>query len=210
MASLDHLVIAAASLDQGEAYVEAKVGVRPTRGGKHEAMGTHNSVLRMGERVYLEVIAVDPDGVSPGRARWFELDRPEMRAALAGSPRLIHWVVRCDDIDSARRACPVDPGPVHMLSRGEYRWSITIPDDGHLPGGGVMPTLIAWIDGHHPADSMPDQRIRLTSLAASHPTPGLVRSTLAALGLNSALRVSYDTTPRLAAMLATPRGPVAL
>ncbi|HXX85800.1 MAG TPA: VOC family protein [Casimicrobiaceae bacterium] len=209
-AALDHLVVAAATLEQGEDYVEARVGVRPRRGGKHVAMGTHNSVLRLGERVYLEVIAIDPQGNVPARPRWFELDRPEMRAALSASPRLIHWVVRSNDIEATRRACPIDPGPVQAASRGEYSWRITIPDDGHLPGGGVLPTLIEWAGASHPADAMPDSRLMLAGLAAAHPTPGLIRATLAALGLSDILKVSYDMTPRLAAMLATPRGPVSL
>ena len=61
-AVLDHLVVAAATLEQGEDYIESRLGARPLRGGKHVAMGTHNSLLRLGEKTYLEVIAVDPDG----------------------------------------------------------------------------------------------------------------------------------------------------
>ena len=100
-ATLDHLVVAADVLGLGEDYIESLLGVRPQRGGKHAAMGTHNSVLGLGSRSYLEVIAADPEGVAPDRPRWFDLDRPEMRKLLAQGPRLIHWVVRCDDIQSA-------------------------------------------------------------------------------------------------------------
>jgi len=209
-AVLDHLVVAAATLEQGEDYVETRVGVRPKRGGQHVALGTHNSVLRLGERIYLEVIAIDPQGSAPARPRWFELDRPEMRSALSASPRLIHWVARCHDIEATRRACPINPGPVQSASRGELRWQITIPDDGHLPGDGVLPTLIEWSDARHPTDAMPDERLRLTALAATHPEPAPVRAALAALGLSEVLKVSYNATPRLAAMIATPRGPVSL
>ncbi|HKE39263.1 MAG TPA: VOC family protein [Casimicrobiaceae bacterium] len=208
--ALDHLVVGAATLEQGEDYVEAKLGVRPSRGGKHAMMGTYNSVLRLGDRIYLEVIAVDPEAKGPGRPRWFELDRPAMQELLGASPRLIHWVARCDDIDAARRVYPVDPGPVRAASRGALHWRITIPDDGHLPGGGVLPTLIQWADARHPTEAMADERIRLTALAATHPTPGLIRAALAALGLSDVLRVSYDRAPRLAAMLSTPRGPITL
>jgi len=74
----------------------------------------------------------------------------------------------------------------------------------------VLPTLIEWSDARHPADAMPDDRVSLTGLAAAHPTPGLARAALLALGLSEALKVSYAMTPRLVAMLATPRGPVSL
>jgi Glyoxalase-like domain len=209
-AAFDHLIVAAATLEQGEEYIESRTGVRPQRGGKHIAMGTHNSVLRLGPRTYLEVIAIDPDGVTPARARWFELDRPEMQAQLRESPRLVNWVANTRDINAARRACTVDPGPAHAMSRGQFNWQITIPDDGHLPEGGVLPTLISWPDTRHPTDAMPATRTRLATLAGAHPQPGHIRNALAALGLGEALQVTFAAKIRLAAMLHTPRGMVTL
>jgi len=209
-AAFDHLVIAAATLEAGEDHLEELLGVRPRRGGKHVAMGTHNSLLKLGNRAFVEVIAVDPDAASPGRPRWFELDEPAMRDALAERPRLIHWVARCEDIETARRAGPVDVGPALPMERGSFRWRITIPDDGHLPGRGVLPTLIQWSDARHPADALPESSVRLAALSAAHPDPARIRPMLAALGLAEILKVTFGVTPRLAALLRTPRGPVTL
>ena len=209
-AALDHLIVAAATLEQGEDYIEGKLGVRPQRGGKHVAMGTHNSLLSLGPRTYLEVIAIDPDGTAPARPMWFELDRPAMQATLRAAPRLLHWAARTKDIDAARNAAAIDPGPAHAHSRGEFRWRITIPDDGHLPGAGVLPTLIEWPDAKHPADSLPDMKLRIATLAAAHPEPAQMREALASLGLSETLQVTYPATPRLAALVRTPRGTVAL
>ena len=209
-AALDHLVVAAATLEEGEDYVESRLGARPLRGGKHVAMGTHNSLLKLGEKIYLEVIAIDPDGVAPGRPRWFGLDTAALRAAVQGAPRLIHWVARTNDIFAARRACPVDCAEVHAMVRGKFEWRMTIPADGRLPGGGVLPTLIQWADERHPTDAMPDAGIRLVALAGAHPEPDAIRSTLAALSLADTLKVTFAVTPRVAAMLRTARGPVVL
>jgi hypothetical protein len=209
-ATLDHLVVAADTLANGEDYLESVLGVRPQRGGKHAAMGTHNSLLKLGERCYLELIAIDPDTAAPLRPRWFDLDRPAIRALLAQQPRLIHWVARTDDIEAARLVSPIDPGPVHAMSRGDFRWRITIPDDGARPGAGVLPTLIQWQNARHPADDMTDAGVRLAALAASHPEPGAMRAVLAALGLSETLKVTFDAAPRLAAMLGTRRGTVTL
>jgi hypothetical protein len=44
-ASIDHLVIAADSLEQGEDWRAATFGVQPSGGGKHPLMGTHNRVI---------------------------------------------------------------------------------------------------------------------------------------------------------------------
>jgi hypothetical protein len=209
-ATLDHLIVAADVLELGEDYIESLFGVRPQRGGKHAAMGTHNSVLGLGPRCYLEVIAVDPEAVTPERPRWFDLDRPSMRKLLAQGPRLIHWVVRCDDIHSARAHAGYNAGVVCPMSRGAYTWRITIPQDGRLPGEGLLPTLIQWSDALHPADSLPDGGIRIVALAGAHPEPASIRAPLAALGLTANLPVTYNKTPRLAAMLRTTRGVVTL
>ena len=209
-AALDHIVFAAATLEQGEDYVETRLGARPLRGGKHVAMGTHNSLLKLGEKSYLEVIAIDPDGTAPTRPRWFALDMAATQSALREAPRLIHWVARTDDIGAARRICPIDPGEVHAMARGAFEWRITIPADGHLPGGGVLPTLIQWVDERHPADAMPDAGIRLVALAGAHPEPDAIRFALAALSLADTLKVTFAATPRFAAMLQTARGSVVL
>jgi len=40
--ALDHIVVAAATLAQGEAWCETTFGFVPTAGGKHPLFGTHN------------------------------------------------------------------------------------------------------------------------------------------------------------------------
>ncbi len=97
-----------------------------------------------------------------------------------------------------------------MRWRSGFEWRITIPADGRLPGGGVLPTLIQWADERHPADAMPNAGIRLVALAGAHPEPDAIRSALAALSLSDTIKVTYAATPRLAAMLQTRRGPVTL
>jgi len=184
--------------------------VRPRRGGKHVAMGTHNSVLRLGDGIYLELIAIDPDGIKPDRPRWFDLDRPSMRASLAQGPRLIHWVARCADIEAAQKISPSDHGGIYPMARAPYSWRITIPDDGHLPGEGLIPTLIQWADARHPSDAMADDHIGVVALAGAHPEPAAIRAALENLGMPEMLKVTYAVTPRLAAMLRTPRGTVTL
>lgn len=209
-ATLDHLVVAADTLEQGEDHLEALFGARPQRGGKHVTMGTHNSLLRIGAGQYIEVIAIDPEGIKPARPRWFDLDRPPMRALLQQQPRLVHWLVRVDDIDAARAACPVDPGVPTSMQRGTYSWRLTIPGDGQRPGAGVVPGLIQWADARHPADALPDAGIRIAAIAAAHPEPDAMRSAVASLGLEEVIKITYDAAPRLAAMLRSPRGTVTL
>ena len=96
------------------------------------------------------------------------------------------------------------------MARGDYRWRITIPDDGTLPARGIVPTLIEWDVPNHPAESLPASGVTLAQLAATCPDPAPVRSALAALGLGGTIAVTFDRETRLAAMLRTPRGIVTL
>ena len=210
MIALDHLVVAATTLADGIEYVAEMTGVAPQPGGRHAAMGTHNALLRLGERLYLEVIAIDPDGTKPARPRWFDLDDVALQAEFVERPRLIHWVARCDAIERIAAACPIALGRTHPFSRGDYRWRITVPDDGSRPAKGVVPTLIQWDVAFHPADRLPNAGIALAQFAATHPDPTTVRNALSKLGLAGTLAVTYDREVKLAAMLRTPRGIVTL
>jgi hypothetical protein len=210
LARLDHLVVAAATLADGIGHIATLTGVAPQPGGEHVAMGTHNALLRLGDRVYLEVIAIDPAGSRPSRARWFDLDSVALQGELAERPQLIHWVARTNDIGRAHARCPVPLGTVQPMARGDYRWRITVPDDGTRPGKGLVPALIQWDVPMHPADALPPSGISIAGFAGAHPDPAAIRDALATLDLRDTLPVTYDRDARLAAMLRTPRGIVAL
>jgi hypothetical protein len=205
----DHLVLAAHDLDAGAAWLESRLGVKLASGGKHLRMGTHNRLLGLGDGFYLELIAIDPDAVAPGRPRWFALDR----LPASDRPRLIHWVARSDDIeaDAARSAEP--PGEILPMERGDYRWRITVPADGHLPGDGLLPTLIQWDVPFHPASRLPDAGCRLMKLEGFHPQPARIRTVLDSLGLGARLDVhaaAAGEAAQLVASVKTPRGLVEL
>jgi hypothetical protein len=206
-ARLDHLVVAAASLPEGRSWVEEELGMPLEDGGRHESFGTHNALLRLGRQSYLEVIAVDPEAPPPPRARWFELDTPHMARRLADGPALVHWVV------AAPRPALEVADPAHgeplALSRGSNRWTLTVPADGHLPMGGVLPSLIAW-QTQPPAGALPERGVRLRQLALATSDPDVLRPRLAALDLLETPIVVGADSPSLKAVLQTPLGLVAI
>ena len=169
-AALDHLIVAAPSLGDGIDYIARVTGVAPRPGGKHVAMGTHNALLRLSDRVYLEVLAVDPDGVQPARPRWFDLDDAELRAELARGPRLVAWAARTDDIEGAVARCPIALGAVTPFTRGDYRWRLTIPDDGRRPASGLMPApLQSPTRRKSPADMRREENLSPATAASVPP-----------------------------------------
>jgi glyoxalase-like protein len=159
----DHLVVAARSLEEGAAWVSSQLGAPMVEGGAHATMGTHNRLLALGPRSYLEVIAIDPAAEAPGRPRWFALDSPSMQKRLARGPALIHWAVPVDDLEAALAGYPqkVD---VLDFARGDYRWRLGVPPDGRLPCAGDCPTLIQWLGTRHPAPRLPEIGCRLVDL----------------------------------------------
>ncbi len=227
-ARLDHLVVAARSLDEGVRWCEATLGVSPGPGGAHASMGTHNRLLSIASpafpRAYLEIIAIDP-AAHPTRAaplrRWFDLDDATLQASLAHhGPHLIHVVAAVPDLQAAVRALAGDPlhidrGPVVQASRelptatggGRLEWRIAVRDDGQRLFYGALPTLIQW-GARHPSDDLPDSGLALLSLEASHPRIETLRTALDAIGFDSmGLR---QGAPDLVAALRTPRGIVTL
>lgn len=208
MAVPDHLVLAARDLDLGAAWLEERLGVTLSGGGKHIRMGTHNRLLSLGERFYLELIAIDPQALPPGRPRWFELD-----SLQADRPRLVHWVACSEDIVSDTAASGEDRGEILSMERGDYRWRITVPSDGHLPAAGLLPTLIQWDVPFHPAGRLPESGCRLMKLEGFHPEPERIRAGLAVHGLAPHLGVHAcpaGEAPQLVAYIRTPRGLVEL
>ncbi|AKJ29407.1 VOC family protein [Caldimonas brevitalea] len=169
MLQLDHITVAALDLAEGVAHVEARLGVPVPKGGRHAAMGTHNHLLRLGPALFLEVIAPDPRAAPIGRKRWFCLDDPEMRRALAAGPRLVTWVVRTASIDTALASLPGSLGPAVEVGRDGLSWRISVPEDGRMPFEGAYPTLIEWAQGPHPAHRMSDLGCELEHLYVSHP-----------------------------------------
>lgn len=207
---VDHVVVGASTLAAGSEWAERTLGVRLQPGGRHVGMGTQNALVRLGARLYLELIAIDAEASAPTRPRWFDLDEPHLRAKLAAGPTLIHWVVRTLDIEADAARSPIDLGTITSMRRGDFEWRITVPADGHRPRSGLVPTLIQWSNHRHPADALQDAGLCVVALAGEHPDPAPVRAALAALGVSESLKVTYGRTPQLAAMLRTPRGVVTI
>ena len=195
--AIDHLVIAALTLDGGVADLERRLGVRLSPGGEHALFGTHNRLLSLGP-LYLEIIAVNPAAPEPTRPRWFGLDE----ARQAGT-KLIHWVART----------PTAPLPVQgerlSLTRGRYAWTLSVPADGSLPLGGVLPSLIEW-QTDAPAAALPDAGLRLRSLELFTPQPDELRAALIQLHLLKLVTVQSAPGISLRAVLDTPGGEVTL
>lgn len=202
---LDHLLVAVPTLEEGIAMAARKLGVTPVEGGRHPQWGTHNALLALGPRRYLEILALDPRADASACARGakaFGLDSVE-------TPRVSGWCAACSDLPGRVRAAaeagldlgrPIDGGR-DRPDGTRVAWRITPP---LMHGDGLVPFFIDFGASEHPAVAAP-RGCRLRRLEAEHPDPERIWRLLAAAGVR--LSVSRGPRPRLIASIEGPGGP---
>ncbi|HEV7260246.1 MAG TPA: VOC family protein [Bosea sp. (in: a-proteobacteria)] len=172
---LDHLTVIAPDLTEGVAHVRACLDLDVPFGQRHQYMGSHNHLLQLGGSVYLEIVALDPAGRSPGRARWFGLDdQKSLRAAWDTGRRLRGWVARTHAIDAVLAGRSALFGRKVALPFGAPVFDFAIPDDGSLPLDGVLPSLIDRRGKPRSMATMADLGARLESFVLEHPDPAAI------------------------------------
>jgi hypothetical protein len=213
MNQLDHIVIAAESLQQGVDYLREALGVEVPRGGVHQTMGTHNRLMQLANDAYLEIIAIDPQARAPRHPRWFGLDDAIMRQSLRQQPRLITWVMNTADVNRLAASAGFDIGVPTALSRDNLNWEIALTDDGRLLGGGMLPYCIQWHSSPHPARGMTDLGCILHALTIYHNRPHWLAERLDAIDASHLVQIealAEDQPPYLEAAIETPNGMVTL
>ena len=209
MNRIDHIVVAAQTLQQGVDYIRATLGVDIPKGGLHQTMGTHNHLMQLGQDAYLEVIAINPDAEKPVRPRWFGLDDHLMRTSLSQQPRLITWVMNTPDIHQLAQHAALSIGTPTKLSRNNLSWQIGLTEDGRLIGSGLLPYAIQWHSTPHPSGSMADLGCRLESLDIYHNRSDWLSHILASLDASHLVKLHElddDGTPYLSATIKTHSG----
>lgn len=209
---IDHIIYATHDLDQAIDDLEQLLGVRATFGGQHPNAGSHNALLSLGDRTYLEIIAPDPNQPEPEKPRSFGLDSlatPKLVTWAAGSERLSAQVIES-------RMAGYDPGTVVDGGRKtpdgrQLAWqSAKHPNAlvGKLPpGDGLVPFMIAWGETPHPSTVTPTG-CRLISLRGEHPDPDAVSAMLDAL--QTPIPITQADSVQLIAEIETPNGIVEL
>ena len=207
----DHLVVAAQTLHEGRAWARETLGVEAVGGGKHDGLATHNTLIKLDGKRYLEIIAIDPDAGAPNFPRWFGLDTPEVREHIKHGPRLVAWVARCEGaltaIEQLATTRAYSANVVRSASRADFRWRFAFTPDGERIAGGTLPHLIQWDSYTHPSARLPESGVSLTALMLGAPEPEPLAEMLEALRFADArVQVGQSTATHLVAMLQTPLG----
>ena len=222
MSQVDHLVIAASTLQDGVAWCESTLGITPGPGGEHPLMGTHNRLFSIATAqyptAYLEIIAIHSGSACAriqGEKRWFDLDNEAVQLSLKQKgPQLLHFVAstpRAAPAIAALAGLGIDRGKLlsasRMTAHGLVSWQITVRADGQRLSCGTLPTLIEWGDVH-PTQHMAASGVTLQSLTVSQPDTHPLGAAYSAINLQGVTVVAGQ--PNLIATLQTPRGVVAI
>ena len=221
-ARVDHLVIAASTLEEGVAWCESTLSITPGSGGEHPLMGTHNRLFSIATaqypRAYFEIIAINKEAGCArfhSAKRWFDLDNEALQTDLKqNGPQLVHFVASTPDAVAATQSLAnlgIDRGELlsasRMTAHGLLSWQITVRADGQRLMNGTLPTLIKWGDVH-PTQHMEASGVTLQSLTASQPDVAQLTAAYSAIHLQS-VAVAHGPA-NLVARLQTPLGIVTL
>ncbi len=209
---LDHVVLVCRDLERGTEVLAARLGVTPVYGGVHATGRTHNALVGLDGRRYLELLA-PTDAPSDTDDEWVR------RARGATEPTVLTYSVRSprplSDLAALGRARGWTQTDVTSNGRQtpegvQLRWRVLTPrvDDFGLS----FPFFIDWLDSVHPSDALRspgrDVSVQLGEFAVGHPEAELLAASLRVVGVEIATFRSAGTTFRLS--VDGPEGVVAL
>ena len=188
----------------GIEFVEKHTGVHAAFGGVHPGRGTRNALLSLGQKHYLEIIALDP----------LQSDAPDhygLRKLI--EPRLVGWAAHPGDLNSfATRLRDANiafdgpnPGSRKRPDGRLLQWKTLNLKDDHA---GLLPFFIEWsADTVHPSADAP-AGCRIVRFEIATPEAEQLSKTMAILGLD--VKIAKAENPQLRATIAGPKGELAL
>ena len=207
MLKLDHITVIAPTLADGVLHVRDCLGLDVPFGTRHDYMGTHNHRVQLGNSVYLEIVALDPDGIAPPRPRWFGLDNQEtIRADWNEGRRFRGWVASTVDIDGENANHRGAFGDKVSLPFSDPEFDFSIPPDGTLPMDGAYPSLIDHRDNPTSMAEIPDLGARLVSTTLERPDPRALRPVYRELAIDSPPMIVLGRKLRYRAKIETAAG----
>ena len=209
---VDHFMWGAPDLDAGMREAERLFGVRAAPGGSHPSLGTRNALLSLGEAVYLEIIAPDPEQRLEGTfgERLRSLDTCALITWAARSTELTGLSAELKKLDMGARG----PSRTRRATPGGelLEWDLLFPQFPEARQfGGTFPFFIDWLACPHPATNNPPGGT-FRSLRIDSPHAMALSAALTSLGLEVDVRegapgieVEVDTSGSTVTLTSTPQ-----
>ena len=190
--TIDHIVYCVEDLTQAIINLESKLGVKAVIGGTHQTQGTKNALINLGDRCYLEVLAIDKKNTQIKAPRWMGID-------LLQTNKITRWALSSQDIykDSEylkgyNKHMGQITGGSRMMTNGKtLTWKIAMPLS--TPEVEIVPFITDWSASEaHPTDAL-DQPCKLLEIHLKHPNPKEIESLFADMNIGIKI-ISAETT----------------
>jgi hypothetical protein len=166
---IDHLVIAVTDPDDAAAQLERVLGLAATNGGRHEALGTFNRLVWLGD-TYVELIGVFDRALA--ERSW--IGAPTLRMLAIGGG-LATWAIATDTLEADLAALRAAGSDLDDSMAGErlradgavVRWRVATPPLG--------PSEPPFLIEHDPMSAEWTSADRAARSAQAHPLGGPVR-----------------------------------
>lgn len=202
---IDHIVYAVSDLEKAIASFEQQTGVPPFFGGYHLAQGTKNALVNLGDRCYLEFLAVDRENAKVPTPHWMGVD-------FIDTPQITRWALKSADLAKDSKIVTayqtemgvIQPGSRKMTNGDLLTWSMVMPLA--TPKVELIPFMTDWSkSASHPTDVLPAQ-CQMKAVKLVHPNPESIQQVLDALGAE--VEVEIGVEPKIVLQLMCPNGMV--
>ena len=199
----DHFLLGCSSLEAGIQFMKDKTGIEAVKGGKHPHIGTHNALISLGEKVYLEIIAPDPEAKSLIDSYAF---LKEMK-----TPTLFMWAARTDNMgdllkrvqEAGYKNSGILPGSRQRADASVLKWRSLSVETGI---NSVIPFFIEWdTSSRHPAVDSP-KGCSIISFEIEYPEPEKLKAVFTQLQIEVPLKQGIKASLQL--KINSPKGTV--
>ena len=200
---VDHIVYCVPNLKEAVDYFDSLLGIRPVIGGNHPSKGTKNALLNLGDKCYLEILAIDHNNHKVKGNRWMGID-------LIKEPKITRWSLKSHNLDKDSRILSRQTPDLGIVNTGSrytsdgrlLSWKMILPTS--TPEVEILPFMTDWSESDsHPTDNL-QAGCSLQTLQLLHPFPNRIQSTISELGLN--IIVEQNDIPEIVILINSPNG----
>lgn len=204
---IDHIVYCVPNLEKAVADLESKLGIKAKIGGRHLTEGTKNAIINLGNKCYLEILAIDHNNKEIQGPRWMGID-------LIQSPKITRWALKSSNINEDSKALSkhnpqmgqVQGGSRKMQNGDTLTWEIAMPLS--QPEIEIAPFITDWSNSEtHPTDNLNDQ-CELLELRLMHPKSHEFKNLFDTMNID--IRITFSEKASIGISIKCPNGIVQL
>lgn len=202
---IDHIVYAVPNLEQACDKLEDILEVKPVFGGYHKTIGTKNALVNLGDKCYLEILAIDEQNELINGPRWMGVDFLE-------NAQITRWAINSESLLSDQqilRQYNLNMGEIFAGSRETpsgslLQWEMILPLA--LPKIELAPFMVNWSPSSiHPTEAL-DDKCSLIGIDFHQADSDSTKKLFESLGIDKQIQPSSES--KIVIQIKTPSGKI--